>query len=297
MIDIRYHVYSLAAVFFALAVGVVFGTTFAKTSPSSELEKRTILRYENSMRILKREVEKATEGAAKYEALARASEEFCKAILPTVIKGKLEWRNVAIIQTGDYDDLTGSVKQALELAGAQVTSVTTLNRTFPFNDEKKVGSVLTECGIYSETDEQKPLMKIHEIIAGTVTAGTHNHLLDKLESLGVARFEGSYDKYRRVRLVVLVGGSTSESANTANEIDSRLIAALKELGATVVGCESSTAVSSYVPVWHKAGVATVDNADSAIGQTALVYALNGENANFGIKPTADRLIPQSLGGS
>ncbi len=297
MIDIRYHVYSLAAVFFALAVGVVFGTTFAKSSPPSELERRTILRYENSMRILRREIEKATEGAAKYEALARASEEFCKAILPIVVRGKLEWRNVAIIQTGDYDDLTGSVKQALEVAGARVASITTLNRTFPYEDERKIASILSECGVTADGGSQKPLQKMCEILAGTVTAGTHSNLLEKLESLGVARFDGSYDKDRRVRLAVLVGGSTSESANTADEVDSRLISALTGLGTTVVGCESSSAASSYVPIWHKAGIATVDNADSAIGQAALVYALNGEKANFGIKPTADRLIPQTLEGT
>ncbi|MCX8053798.1 MAG: copper transporter [Armatimonadetes bacterium] len=297
MIDIRYHVYSLAAVFFALAVGVVLGTTFAKSSPPSELERRTILRYENSMRILKREIEKATEGAARYEALARASEEFCKAILPVLVKGKLEWRNVAIIQTGDYDDLTGSVKHVLELAGANVISITTLNRRFPFDNEERIDSVLAECGVLTADQAKKPLQKLYEILAGTVTVGTHSHLLEPLERLGVARFDGSYDRYRRVRLIVLVGGSSSESNNTADTVDSRLIAALNGFGATIVGCESSNVASSYVPFWQKAGIATVDNADSAIGQTALVYALNGEKANFGIKPTADRLVPQTLEGT
>ena len=34
--------------------------------------------------------------------------------------------------------------------------------------------------------------------------------------------------------------------------------------------------------------------DLAMGQVGMVCALNGENAKFGIKPTADRLVPQSL---
>ncbi|MGQ9581760.1 MAG: copper transporter [Armatimonadota bacterium] len=293
MIDIRYHVYSLAAVFFALAIGVVMGTTFAKSSPPSESEKRTILRYENSMRILKREIEKASKGAAKYEALARSNEEFCKAVLPLIVKGRLNWHSVAIIQTGDYDEVTGAVKQALELAGASVESITTLNRKFPFNNDQKVASVLAECGVFTE-NTQKACDKLLEIMADTIVAGTHSHLISKLEDLDIAQFSGNYDKYRRIRLVVLVGGASSETRNTAGIIDSRLVTALEALKATIVGCESSDAASSYVPAWQKAGIATVDNANSAIGQIAMICALNGEKANYGLKPTADRLIPQTL---
>ncbi len=294
MIDIRYHVYSLAAVFFALAVGIVFGTTFAKSSPSTESERRTIQRYENSMRVLKREIEKASEGAAKNEALARSCEEFCRAALPILVANRLQWRNVAIIQTGDYDDVTGSIKHALQLAGAQVTSVTTISRAFQFEDDQKCAAVLAESGIAVEQDGGQARQKLLSVVADTVRAGTHSHLLTRLEAAGVARFTGRYDRYVRLRLIVLVGGSASETMNRADIIDAELLACLDRPDVTVVACESTDAVSSYVPVWHKSGVATVDNADTAMGQVALICALNGENARFGVKDTADRMIPRSL---
>ena len=294
MIDIRYHVYSLAAVFFALAVGIVFGTTFAKSSPSTEAERRTIQRYENSMRVLKVEIEKATEGAAKCEALARSSEEFCKAALPTLARNRLQWRNVALIQTGDYDDITGSVKHALELAGAHVTSVTTISRAFPFDNDRKITAVLADCGVAADVDGAKVRQTLFTLVADTVRAGAYAHLLSKLENAGVARFTGKYDRYIRPRLVVLVGGSASETMNIADTVDAQLLACLDRPDITVVGCEGTDTVSSYVPAWHKAGIATVDNADSAIGQVGLLCALNGENAKFGVKETADRMIPQTL---
>ncbi|MGC8862183.1 MAG: copper transporter, partial [Armatimonadota bacterium] len=209
MIDIRYHVYSLAAVFFALAIGIVFGTTFAKSSPSTESERRTIQRYENSMRILKRELEKAAEDAARLEAVARSCEEFCNAALPIIVQGRLQWRNVAIIQTGDYDDVTGSVKRALELAGAHVTSVTSISRAFPFDDEAKIAAVLKSFGA-GEGENNKAKQRLFRIIADTVRAGTYAHLVSKLEAAGVAKFTGTYDKYMRVRMIVLVGGSAAE---------------------------------------------------------------------------------------
>lgn len=294
MIDIRYHVYSLAAVFFALAVGIVFGTTFARTSPASQAERRTIQRYENSMRLLKREIERATEGAARNERIAKSSEEFCKAVLPIVAKDRMFWRNVAIVQTGDYDALTGSVKQALELAGAHVATVTTINRAFDFGKPDLVAHALRNCGITPPTDADQARDKLLNVIANTVVSGVHPDLLPYLQQSGVASFKGEYTRYGKLRFVVIVGGSVCQTTNTASNVDGRLLNRFEDIGITVVGCEPSDAGSSYIPVWHKFGISTVDNAESAVGQVALLCALNGEKAAFGTKETADRLVPLTL---
>ncbi len=110
----------------------------------------------------------------------------------------------------------------------------------------------------------------------------------------MARFTGSYDWLSKNRLIVVVGGAASDKTNTAEDVDFPLLAWLIKPDATVVGCESTQAASSYVSAWHKTGIATVDNADSAIGQVDLIYALNGENARFGTKEGAERLIPQTM---
>ncbi|MGC8862783.1 MAG: copper transporter, partial [Armatimonadota bacterium] len=89
-------------------------------------------------------------------------------------------------------------------------------------------------------------------------------------------------------------GSAAESTNTADSIDAALVASLDRPDVILAACESTSAVSSYVPAWHKLGIATVDNADKAIGQAALVCALNGEKAKFGVKDTADRTVPLTL---
>lgn len=295
MIDIRYHIYSLAAVFFALALGIVIGTSFAKRSPATEGERRTITRYENSMRVLKREIERTAEEAAHEKTLAKNSEDFCRAVLPIVVKERLEWRNVAIVQTGDYDDLSGSVKQALESAGATVTSITDLSREFPFGDDQKIAEVLANCGMPIAGDTGQARDKLFAIIADTLRSASYTSILPKLEEAGVAEFTGDYQRFNR--FVVLVGGARSEEDNTAQVVDTQLITQLEKKGLIVAGCESTQAVSSYISAWHKMGIATVDNADSAIGQIALVCALGGERSQFGIKDTADRLVPRSLESS
>lgn len=292
MIDIRYHIYSLAAVFFALAVGIVIGTSFAKRTPITGTERSTIARYENSMRILKREIDMAAGDAAKKAEVAKNCEEFCRVVLPTVAKDRLAWRNVAIVQTGDYDELSGNVKLALELAGAHVNSVTDINRSFPFDDDAKITAVLINCGITPPGDPKEARNKIFSVIANLLYTGENRQLLSKLEESGIAKFTGEYSRYNR--FIVLVGGAKSRTTFSPQYIDSQLIAQFTASDITIVGCEGTQTAGSYVPAWHKTGIATVDNVDSAIGQISLICALNGEKAQFGVKDTADRLIPQSL---
>ena len=292
MIDYRYHIYSLAAVFLALAVGIVIGTSFARSSPPAEMLRGTVRRYEGDMRNLRNEIRKASEEADKAEAFAKTCQDFCKTVLPIVVKGKLAGRNVAIIRTGDYDELEGGVRQALEAAGAQVTGVTIMSRSFPFDDNEKIAEALLECGITPGEEGVEARDKLFSVIAETICTAKHSDVLPRLEEAGIAQFSGDY--YRYNALVVLVGGARTSAANAAETMDARLIAQFAKQGATVVGCEGSNAASSYVLEWHKTGVASVDNSETAMGQLALVYALNGEIANFGCKESADRLIPQTL---
>lgn len=292
MIDVRYHIYSLAAVFLALAIGIVIGTSFIKGTPGSESERITIQRYANSMRLLKHEIEMTAQKANDKDSEAKKSEDFCRMVLPSIVKNKLAWRNVAIIQTGDDDDLSGSIKRALELSGANVTSITDINRSFDFNDEKKVSKALMSCSILPPDDAKVARNKLFSIIAGTIYSSTHPGMLSKLEDMGVAKFTGDYSQINK--LVVIAGGSSDDKSNLAQIIDMPIIDILAKLGAHVIGCESVDAVSSYIPVWSKMGISTIDNADSAIGQASLVYAFEAEPAKYGIKETADKLVPQNM---
>ena len=293
MIDIRYHIYSIAAIFLALAVGIVIGTSFARNSPPGTSGIRTIQRYESDMRVLKNEIVQASNDAADKEKFAKDCEDFCRAVMPIVLKGKLVWRNVAIIQTGDNDDLTGSLKKTVQLAGAQVTDVVEINPEFDFQDSARITSVLSKAGVPLLGNGKMAEDKLFGVIAEGIRYGKLTEVLPKLEDAGVATFTGDY--YRPNELVVIVGGSSKDNGSADERpIDSQLIAQLEKRGVVVVGCESTNATMSYISAWHKQGIATVDNADSAMGQISMVYALNGENASFGTKNTADRFIPQTL---
>jgi len=244
------------------------------------------------MRTLKGEILKASGSAAEKDVELKAREQYCRAIMPLAVHNKLHWHNVAIIQTGDSDELTGTVKKTLETAGANVTSVVDISREFDFSNDSDIANMLASNGLSASADQKANKDKLFRMIADTICTGKYAHLVTALEKAGVATFNG--DCNRPCKLVVLVGGTSSDEDKNVQIVDSKLLARFAELGVTAVGCETSSSASSYIPIWHKFGIATVDNADCAMGQTCLIYALNGESANYGTRPTADRLFPKSL---
>ena len=65
-----------------------------------------------------------------------------------------------------------------------------------------------------------------------------------------------------------------------------------------VGVESTTTEPSSISFFQANDLSTVDDIDTTAGELALVYALLGDEGSFGVKGSADRLLPNliELGG-
>jgi hypothetical protein len=294
LIDLRYHVYSLAAVFFALLIGIVVGRSFLAGSPSSQRMLSLAERYSRDLAALQKEMQKQQEALRQSRAELARSDIACEALIPAALGNKLQYRNVAIIQTGSYDDLTAHIRTLIESASGQVTSVTTLSPSFDPEDQATLAAAARLGASRGPGETDRDL--IFRTIAESVVDARHSERMSVLEKAGVLTTSGDY--YRWNRCVVLVGGSAATDDDRAQLVDYPLIQQLAAAGAVVVGCEPSTAKTSYVPAWSRRNIATVDNADRPPGHVALICLLGGcETANYGQKRTANRLLPANLSGS
>jgi len=292
MIDLRYHVYSLAAVFFALALGIVIGSSFSRLAPGSKSERKTIQRYAESMHTLKSQIEIVSKDVDRNKRIVADLDDMITKVEPELLRGKLAYRNAAIIQTGDYDQIVTDVQKALGEAGAQVTSVTDISRSFDFSDEQKLLKALTESGISISETGQTSADRAMQFISDAVCEGRPTQLLSALEDHGVAKFRGDYS--RPNSLVIIIGGSESVDTDTSGLVDSALIEHLNRPNTVAIGCEPFDCKVSYISTWHKLGIASVDNTDWASGKLCTVYALLGEKARFGVKESSDQTIPKGL---
>ncbi len=116
MVNLRYHVVSLIAVFLALAVGVFLGAGPLQLSIAGQGQETA----EGKVTELTSEVESLKASAADQDT-------FASAVAATVTKGTLADKNVALlllpgVETGTAD----TVKKSLENAGATVTGLAQL---------------------------------------------------------------------------------------------------------------------------------------------------------------------------
>jgi hypothetical protein len=278
--DFRYHIASLAAVFLALGVGILVGTAFVGT-PMVSRQTRLIRHLEAGVNDLQRQT---TERQGTEEAL--------RVVMPAIIRGKLAGKRALVVQTGAYPDAANEAADALRLAGATVERV-----TLPLDTWTRPGdgdtAPPTEEAI---TREARPL--------AILLAGAANGPLTSYHDRGL--LTGDSPLGGAVRYVVLVGGAASapKSATDADPDpaatllartrDAALARAWQEQGVAVAGVEPFDAGVSYMRTYETAGIPTVDSIDRAAGKIALPFVLLGEKGNYGLKQTADRVLPPSL---
>ncbi|MGE5696639.1 MAG: copper transporter, partial [Candidatus Sericytochromatia bacterium] len=123
MISLRHHAISLAAVFLALAVGVVLGSGFLSDTLVSGLR-------DDKQQLQDRISELDQHNNALTERLNTASE-FDTLMAERIVRGALTDKSVVIIRTPDAsDDVVTSLTKLVGDAGGTITGTVTLTQQF-----------------------------------------------------------------------------------------------------------------------------------------------------------------------
>lgn len=286
MVDFRYHLVSIIAVFLALAVGIVLGATAIEgpffDSISSQVGSLT--KDRDALRAQTDELAKRVEDQAK----------FAKAVLPFAISGRLTGERVLLVST---PDAAGAVRddaaRAVEAAGAVVAGRVTL--TAQFADPTRVetlGAVAARAVNGSPSGEGSPLQLAANQLATALATPTRdgapglNAETDRIVSLfreaELLTVEG--ERPARSSIVVVVvplpvvsaSPGNDERVRTVNEV----IGAFARQAAVVVavtptgGAADGGALSSLRRDRALAtDVSSVDHADTPAGHAAVVLSI------------------------
>jgi len=284
MLDMRYHVVSLVAVFLALGLGILLGTVVVDKGLLVEQQKALVKNLETSydeIRNKNRSLEK------ELETERKRNEEFQRSVFGSLVAGKLEERKVAVITTTPISEaVQKDLVDTMSEGGADISTINIIFPDFEVGD-KKMGEKLRSLFPEEKLSREELMAKILERLAGEV--GTPSELFFLKELAGMGLIGLSAEGNLPADSIIIFGGSPGKS--TAAKLDVPLITGLKELGLTVVGVETMGVKTSYITSYKEAGVATVDNVDTLPGRVALVYALRGRMGNYGVKPTAQSLLP------
>lgn len=289
MLDLRYHIVSLVAVFLALGIGVLIGSAMETDNTLIQQQKVLTDRLAADLEKLRGENKEAVEKLAQAEKAVDQRDAFAKEVLPALVKNRLVGYRVAIIDTGDYgfnDDLLDVLKKA----GAVVTSTSVLGREFILADPKLQKEVATFLGV--DSSSQAGIVKeMTWQVARGLLVGDNLAIIKYLTDKKLLKISGAYGQ--PVQGVIIIGGS--QQPNSAHfrldNVDLPLIEALQQKGLEIYGTEYAGVAASYMKSYQRYKISTIDNVDTPMGQVALITAMEGRPGDYGIKATASRLLP------
>jgi outer membrane murein-binding lipoprotein Lpp len=300
VISLRYHAVSIAAVFLALALGVVLG--------ASGVSDRLLSAVSTKAYDLGEQVQTLT---AERDALAagqRASDEFALRIGPAAVRGLLQDQTVALVTSGADAADRVAVLALLGSAGATVTGEVAL--TPAVGDPARADQLRELTAQLLPSGAQLPAASDTGSLVGGLLGGvllapggraqaTPEQADGVLTGLASAGFVSPGDRPGPANLVlVLTGGAlTGVDAGDAAAVTARLAAGLDRAGggAVLAGRHGSADATGPVGVARAdpgitAGLSTVDDVHSGPGQVSAVLALreqlDGRAGRYGTAVTA-----------
>ena len=310
MIDFRYHLVSLVAVFLALAIGIVLG--------SGPLEEPIQGTLKSQADALKRDSDKLrAENAAQARQLS-AADKFTGEVMKAMVPNQLAARTVVVVSLpGVGKSQVSSVTKVLGDAGATVLGTVSLSDKYvdPKNSAalEDLALRLVPPGV-TFVDNATPMDRVDTVLAAALVvddasrAGKVNtasaEVLAGLADFGALSTSG--DPTKRAELSVVLAPAAPKTQTAATDA---VTAALQPLplrldararGVVLAGATGSDDKGGLVAVLRGAGNArkgltTVDDIDTTNGLLAAVLALVEQTrqafGDYGTGGNADAAIP------
>jgi len=290
MFDFRYHALSLAAVLFALTLGVLLGVAIGDSNLVSSAKNGIVSNLESEVGGAHKQVGQLQESLASEQA-------FANGLYPLAVHELLGARSIGLVFLGGSSDQVDSlVRAAVSQAGGEVSIVIAVREPLDLEgiDREAAGTH------YASLTESIPLVERFGQLAGRqlVSGGqlVDRELLSRVRGSLLSAFDGQLGRLEG--LVVMRAEPTTMSAaqsEASAAFDAGLLAGVAAVGVPAVGVELSSTEPSQVPWYKSKGISSVDDLDALAGQAALSYVLAGGRGAFGAKSTADSLLPSATG--
>lgn len=286
--SMKFYIISIVSIFVALGIGMFIG--FTMNTQEFIVDQQDIITdvVETQVNDLIDENKNLKDIIESLEKENEIKEEYINLSYEAILKDKLVGKKIGIISTNE-DYITSSIGRDLELAGASVMNVTTLNQNI--TDEQLLNSLYTKINMESSPMIIEDTVKniTNNIIKGTMITGESSVLMDALESDGFLETIGNYEE--SIDYIIICGGSINDNQKRIIQVDKSIVQVANDNFIPIRGVEKSTVSYSYISSYQDLGISTVDNVDTIMGKVALVLSMTGIEGDFGIKETASELIP------
>ncbi len=304
MINFRYHVVSLTAVFLALAIGLVLGTAALNGPVADDLNDRvsSLSRANGQLR----------EEVSDLRTRATSQDQFVREVAPMLLAGRLAGRTVVVVSTPTAEAKDrDAVVETLQKAGATITGQVALTDDFtdPKGDAalqdlaaRVVPAGVTGLPTGSGVETASALLAA-VLLDGptTIDPAGRSTVLTAYTSLGVLAVDGKLTAPASA-VVVITGPPAAEV--DGDKRNAAALTAVRQLDAAatyiVVAAPTAGGNGSIVREIRADGtlaktISTVDGVSLAEGQVAtgmaLVEQFAGRDGHYGTGDGATTRIP------
>ena len=309
MIDFRYHIVSIVAIFFALGAGVLLGAGPLKNTGANVVQDQA-----NRDRAA---LEQAREDLIQAKALDKYRDDYVSKVTSGLVTGQLRDRRVALVTMPEADgQLIEDLTSELESAGAQVTTRVSLdNKLFSTEQRPLLDPLINQLVTADITfaKDSTTYQRAGQVLARAVASTGEGQPVDDdstriLSGLTQSKLFGVKPTPKeRATLVVLVAGkqpptSADDSALTdavdlAQGLDSG------SDGVVMAGTPDNMQDGTLLKTMRSDGDATktvssVDVANLPSGRATVVFALveqtEGKAGQYGGVDAKDGVAPKAM---
>lgn len=315
MIDFRYHLVSIVAVFLALGIGVLMG--------SAVLGENIVANLESQLKTIRATNEDHRQTILDLEQQISFDDEFANEVQPILIEGALTGREIVILSIegtsgGFADDITALIEEA----GGEVASVITTRDRVSLEDETTIDQLALLLGSSSsDADEMRAELgtelgdRIGKAVRGAVgVEGLGNvdprdvlqEFVTQLEDGGyidVAVADGG-ELVPEDAAVLVLAGSDADPPFRINEYVRTLSTSIAAHDVAVVLAEPDRSIWAAVQMIRsdeeaRALVTTVDQATVTAGETAAILSLEESTQgvrgrHYGVGSGAESILPEPI---
>jgi hypothetical protein len=279
----RYHAVSLIAVFLALAIGILIGAEFGGDTLNS-----TRKNLESS---LTGNLQDARDRADQLGGELGRANEFGDRVYPVLVGDQLDGRRIGVIALGGLpSDLSGEIEEALGPTGGRLVGVGVIREPV---DLRGLAGDLQKTRFARIAKDPETLSAFGVGVGRQIVKG--GNLIDKVRGHLFSRASGNFGNLDGV---IVVRDQPEEMGSvqraSAGALESSLMDGVVATKAPAVGVEDTEAEPSSTSFFLGNDLSSVDDIDLVAGRLATVFALLGAEGSFGVKNSADRLLPDLL---
>jgi hypothetical protein len=313
VIDFRYHLVSIIAVFLALAIGIVVGSTALQPTVEHGLQATETL--------LRKRIDQVTQNNTALSRGLTADQAFAQAAEGRLLGHLLTGQDVVMVTApGPDSQVVAGLTSALHTADATITGTVALQPPF-FDDSDSTEAKLSQLAQQLATAAGLTISAQHDgdavagqeaaaqVIAAAIATKTDPAALTPAQSqailsgfaaagyLQVSGPGGTATDLPPADLAIVMAPAVPPSATDVSPANLALLAVAEQLqaaghGAVLAGSAAGSGPGSAIDEATGGGkISTVDEADTASGQIMTVQALSillsgRPPASYGVQPGA-----------